>query len=104
MNIDQQITVKRMSQLKLYSSNLLCGLYSLMSNISYEYSVIYSNCITYTHKRVFAFDLSNLSRLLSDYFTVGLIIERYTSTYFLSINEVSAKSMAMLEFGNFTAL
>ena len=29
MNIDQQITVKRVSQLKLYSSNLLCGLYSL---------------------------------------------------------------------------
>ena len=106
MNIDQQITVKRMSQLKLYSSNLLCGLYSLMSNISYEYSVIYSICINiHTQKSLwlFAFDLS-LSRLLSDYFTVGLIIERYTSTYFLSINEVSAKSMAMLEFGNFTAL
>jgi hypothetical protein len=34
------------------------------------------------HKRVF--DLS-LSRLLSDYFTVGLITGRYTSTYFLSI-------------------
>ena len=100
MNIDQQITVKRMSQLKLYSSNLLCGLYSLMSNISYEYSVIYRVFVqTYTHRRVFAFDLS-LSRLLSDYFTVGLIIERYTSTYFLSINEVSAKSMAILEFGN----
>jgi hypothetical protein len=79
-----------------------------MPNISYEYSVIYSICInihthTHTHRRAFAFDLS-LSRLLSDYFTVGLIIERYTSTYFLSINEVSARSMAMLEFGNFTAL
>ena len=72
MNIDQQITVKRMSQLKLYSSNLLCGLYSLMSNISYEYSVIYSICINiHTQKSLwlFAFDLS-LSRLLSDYFTV----------------------------------
>ena len=104
MNIDQQITVKRMSQLKLYSSNLLCGLYSLMSNISYEYSVIYSICINiHTQNLVFAFDLS-LSRLLSDYFTVGLIIERYTSTYFLSINEVSAKSMAILEFGNSIAL
>ena len=38
--------------------------------------------VTYTHRRVF--DLS-LSRLLSDYFTVGLITGRYTSTYFLSI-------------------
>jgi hypothetical protein len=38
--------------------------------------------VTCTHKRVF--DLS-LSRLLSDYFTVGLITGRYTSTYFLSI-------------------
>jgi hypothetical protein len=38
--------------------------------------------VTYTHRRVFHL---SLSRLLSDYFTVGLITGRYTSTYFLSI-------------------
>ena len=60
MNIDQQITVKRMSQLKLYSSNLLCGLYSL----------------TVKHKlRIF----SHIQ--LSDYFTIGLIIERYFNIF-----------------------
>ena len=91
-------------------------MWSLFSNVKHKlriFSHIQYLLYTYTHRRVFAFDLS-LSRLLSDYFTVGLIIERYTSTYFLSINEVSAKSMAaksmaaksmaMLEFGNFTAL
>ena len=42
-NIDQQITVKPMSQFRCLS-NLLCGLYSLMSNISYKYTVTYSIC------------------------------------------------------------
>jgi hypothetical protein len=67
-----------------YLSNLSCGLHPLMSNINYKYAVvIYSILfVTYTHRRVF--DLS-LSRLLSDYFTVGLITRRYTSTYFLNI-------------------
>ena len=72
MNIDQQITVKQMSQLKLYLSNLLCGLYALMSNISYEYLVIYNICINIHTQKSFAFDVS-LSWPLSDYFTVGLV-------------------------------
>jgi hypothetical protein len=50
-----------------------------MSNI---YSIRICNIHRYAHKR--GFDLS-LSGLLSDYFTVGLITGRYTSTYFLSI-------------------
>jgi hypothetical protein len=49
-----------------------------MSNIAYTVFVF----VTYTHRRVFHL---SLSRLLSDYFTVGLITGRYTSTYFLSI-------------------
>ena len=86
-------------------------MWSVFSNVKHKLRIFSHIQYLYKHTHteeslalcLFAFDLS-LSRLLSDYFTVGLIIERYTSTYFLSINEVSAKSMAMLEFGNFTAL
>jgi hypothetical protein len=77
-------------------------MWSVFSNVKHKLQIF--SHIQYLYKHTHTEESLPLSRLLSDYFTVGLIIERYTSTYFLSINEVSAKSTVMLEFGNFTAL
>jgi hypothetical protein len=69
-----------MSQLKLFIKFIMRTAFSKCPKCQ-AYTVFVF--VTYTHKRVF--DLS-LSRLLSDYFTVGLVTGRYTSTDFIQID------------------
>ena len=88
-----------MSQFRCLS-NLLCGLYSLMSNISYKYTVTYSIC----NIHALTYQLSD-SRLLSDYFTVGLITGRYIFQHISRASNFSkVNDNGKLEFGNFKAL
>jgi hypothetical protein len=84
-----------MSQLKLFIKFIMRTAFSKCPKCQ-TYTVFVF--VTYTHKRVF--DLS-LSRLLSDYFTVGLITGRYTSTYFLSIKFQHADSVFLYLWGWF---
>ena len=49
MNIDQQITVKRMSQLKLYSSNLLIIMWSVFSNVKHKLRIFSHVQYLYKH-------------------------------------------------------
>jgi hypothetical protein len=67
-----------MLQLKLFIKFIMRTAFSKCPIKCQTYTVF----VFVTYRRVC--DLS-LSRLLSDYFTVGLILGRYISTYFLSI-------------------
>jgi hypothetical protein len=69
-----------MSKLKLFIKFIMRTAYFSKCPKCQTYTVFVF--VTYTHRRVFHL---SLSRLLSDYFTVGLITGRYTLTYFLSI-------------------